>query len=202
MPALKMQTKRRWMAPKMTKSNVSRASRAKIGGKSAVEPCACCGIAPDPQGRPFSVTFGLPDVYFQIEEELLDTWGDDPFLAIKNVGFFLRVLLPVKLTDGFAVNFGTWLEIHAEDFKKAWTNWNFPEYADLEIEGYVANAITPWGEFPHALVRAVVRDVTQVPFLASCPDPLVTRILGDTWPHAEVLTSYSELLKPDPKLEG
>jgi hypothetical protein len=177
------------MAPKMTKSNVSRASRAKIGGKSAVEPCACCGIAPDAQGRPFSVTFGLPDVYFQIEEEHLDTWGDDPFL-------------PVNLTDGFSVNFGTWLEIHGEDFKKAWTNWNFPEYADLEIEGYVANAITPWGEFPHKLVRAVVRDVTQVPFLASCPDPLVTRILGDTWPHAEVLTSYSELLKPDPKLEG
>ena len=40
------------MAPKMTKSNISRASRAKIGGKASLEPCACCGIAPDPQGTP------------------------------------------------------------------------------------------------------------------------------------------------------
>jgi hypothetical protein len=30
----------------------------------------------------------------------------------------------------------------------------------------------------------------------------VTKILTETWPHAEVLTPYSELLKPDPKLEG
>ena len=186
----------------MTRSNVSRASRAKIGGKSAVEPCACCGISPDPQGRPFSITFDLPDVYFDIEEELLDTWGADPFLAIKNVGFFLRVLMPVQLTDGFSVNFGTWLEIHADDFRKAWQTWNFPEYADLEIQGYVANAVEPWKEFPHELVRAVVRDVAQVPYLASSGNALVTKILGDTWPHADVLLPYAELLKTDPKLEG
>ncbi len=186
----------------MTKSNVSRASRAKIGGKSAVEPCACCGIAADPQGRPFSITFGLPDVYFDIEEELRDTWGDDPFLAIKNVGFFLRVLLPVKLTDGFSVDFGTWLEIDAPDFRNAWQTWNFPEYADLVVEGYVANEIKPWNQFPHALVRAVVRDTAQVPYLDSCANQLTTKIIEDTWPHAEVLLPYAELLKTDLKLEG
>jgi len=190
------------MASKMTKSNVSRASRAKIGGKSAVEPCACCGIARDPQGRPFSITFDQPDVVFDIAEELLDTWGADPFLAIKNVGFFLRVIVPVQLTDGFSVDFGTWLEIHAEDFRTAWTTWNFPEYGDLEIEGYVANAINPWGKLPHELVKAVVRDPAQVPYLTSSSNPLVTKILTETWPHAEVLTPYSDLLKPDPKLEG
>ena len=190
------------MAPKMTKSNISRASRAKTGGKASVEPCACCGIAPDPQGRPFSITFGLPDVYFEIEEELLDTWGEDPFLAIKNVGFFLRVILPVQLTDGFAVHFGTWLEIHADDFREAWKTWNFPEYADLAVQGYVANEIQPWGRLPHELVRATVRDVIQVPYLTSCENPLITRILGETLPHAEVLAPYAHLLKTDPKLEG
>ena len=183
----------------MTKSNVSRASRTKIGGRAAGEPCACCGIAPDPSGRPFSITFGMPDVIFEIREELLDTWGDDPFLAIKDVGFFLRVLLPVKLTDGFAVNFGTWLEIHSEDFRRAWQTWNFPEYADLSFEGYVANRIKPWKQFPVKLVRAEVRDVDQVPFLTSAEEPIIAKVLGDTWPHAKVLKPYARMLRTVPK---
>ncbi|MFI5258837.1 MAG: DUF2199 domain-containing protein [Candidatus Limnocylindrales bacterium] len=182
----------------MTKANVSRSSRAKTGGKAAGQPCACCGIARDPQGRPFAITYDMPDVIIEIEPELLETWGEDPFLVIKNVGFFVRVLLPVQLTDGFGASIGTWLEVHPDDFRKAWQTWNFPEYSDLAIEGYVANTIAPWGQFPHALVRAVVRDVDQVPYLASSDDPQISKILGDTWPHPEVLTAYSELLKPEP----
>lgn len=138
----------------------------------------------------------------QIEPELLDTWGSDPFLAIKNVGFFVRVILPVQLTGSFSVAFGTWLEVRDEDFKKAWRTWNAPEYADLAMEGYVGNEIEPWNPFPHALVRAVVRDVEQVPYLASSDDPLFTRILDETMPHADVLASYATLLKSDPQLES
>ncbi|MGA2512848.1 MAG: DUF2199 domain-containing protein [Candidatus Limnocylindrales bacterium] len=186
----------------MTKSNISRARRVKLGGKATLEPCACCGIAPGPGGRPLTVTFEQPDVIFDIREELLDTWGEDPFLAIKDVGFFLRVILPVKLTDGFSVDFGTWLEVHSNDFRTAWQTWNAPEYADLDIEGYVANAIEPWKKLPHALVRATVRDVDQVPYLVSCDDELVTRILGETWPHADVLAPYAHLLKAGPEIEG
>ena len=184
----------------MTKSNVSRASRAKIGGRAAVEPCACCGIAPNPRGRPFSITFGLPDVIFEIPDTLLQTWGDDPFLAIKDIGFFVRVILPVKLTDGFAVNFGTWLEINAEDFRKAWQMWNFPEYADLEFQGYVANEIEPWKPFPHALVKATVREMEQVPYLTGAENAAFVKLLGETWPHADVLKHYTELLKLEPPL--
>ena len=111
----------------MTKSNVSRSSRAKVGGKATLQPCACCGIAPGPGGRPLSITFEQPDVIDQIHPQLLETWGGDPFLAIKNVGFFLRVILPVKLTDGFAIDFGTWLEID---------NGGFPDgLADVELPG-------------------------------------------------------------------
>lgn len=186
----------------MTKSNVSRASGGKLGGKASTQPCSCCGIAPDPHGRPFSIVFEQPDVVSQIEPELLDTWGSDPFLVIKNVGFFVRVILPVQLTDGFSVAFGTWLEVADEDFRSAWKSWNAPEYADLTMEGYVANEIEPWSPFPHALVRAVVRDVEQVPFLATSADPVFSRILGETLPHADVLNRYSDLLKTDPKLEN
>jgi hypothetical protein len=181
----------------MTKSNISRASRSKVGGKSVLEPCTCCGFAPDPRGRPFSVTFEQPDVIDEIHPELLDTWGGDPFLAVKTIGFFIRVILPVKLTNGFAVDFGTWLEVYNEDFRRAWQTWNFPEYKDCEIEGYIGNLIPPFDKFPHALVKATVRDPEQVPYLTSSENEVVTRLLTDTWPHAKVLAPYAELLKSE-----
>jgi hypothetical protein len=186
----------------MTRSNLSRGGSAKTGGKARLQPCACCGIAPDPNGRPLSVTFENPDVLFEIEPELLDTWGGDPFLAIKNVGFFIRVILPVQLSDGYAVNFGTWLECDSEDFRKAWQTWNFPDYANLEVEGFVANKIEPWGEFPHALVKATVRDMEQVPYLTSSDNELIGRVLTETWPHADVLGPFGDLLRSEAPLEG
>jgi hypothetical protein len=182
----------------MTSSNVSRSRKAKTGGRAKLAPCSCCGIAPDPEGKPLSITFEMPDVIFQIEPELLDTWGSDPFLAIKNVGFFLRVILPIQLSDGYAINFGTWLEIAGEDFRKAWQSWNFPEYKDLEIEGYVANDIKPFGEFPHALVKATVRDMADVPHLTSSKNEIISGILTETHPHAGVLQPYADLLKSEP----
>lgn len=186
----------------MTKSNVSRSTRAKTGGKALAQPCSCCGIAPDPNGRPLSVTFEQPDVVFDIEPELLDTWGGDPFLAIKSVGFFVRVILPVRLTDGYSVDFGTWLEVYNEDFRQAWQTWNFPEYKDLVLEGYIANKIEPWGKLPHALVKATVRDMQQVPFVASCDNPEIAKIIGDRWPHADVLKPYIEVLKSEPPFDN
>ena len=186
----------------MSKSNVSRASGGKVGGKVSTEPCACCGIAPDPRGRPFSIVFEQPDVVAQIEPELLDTWGGDPFLVIKTVGFFVRVILPIQLTDGFSVEFGTWLEIRDEDFRVAWKVWNQPEYAELELEGYIANEIAPWSPFPHAMIRAAVRDVNQVPYLVSSDAPLFTQMLGEVAPHAEVLTPFASLLRSDLPLEN
>ena len=181
----------------MTRQNISRGSKVKIGGKAAMEPCECCGIAPDPQGKPFSITFEQPDVVFDIAPELLQTWGGDPFLAIKDVGFFLRVLLPVTLTDGFAVEFGTWLEIDSEDFRQAWQTWNFPEYAEYSVEGYLANTIAPWDQFRHSLVKAVVRDQAGVPVVTAGGNEDVATILDTTWPHAKVLTPYAELLRPE-----
>jgi hypothetical protein len=186
----------------MTKSKVTRAGKAKSGGKAALEPCACCGIARDPNGRPLSITFEEPDVISQIEPELLDTWGGDPFLAIKDAGFFIRVILPIKLTDGFAVDFGTWLECDPMDFHRAWNTWNFQEYKDLEIEGYVANRIAPFDKFPHALVKATVREMEHVPYLASSENEVFTKLLTDTWPHADVFKPYTAILKSEPPLEG
>lgn len=185
----------------MARSNVSRTGSAKTGGKATSEPCSCCGIAPDPRGRPFSITFSLPDVYYDIHPELLETWGDDPFLAIKDVGFYLRVVLPVKLTDGFAVNFGTWAKVDPEIFRDAWQAWNAPEYKDLAFDFRLGNKIEPWLPPLRTHMKAVVKDVDQVPFVVESPSELGNRILTEVWPHAEVLAPYADILKETPPEE-
>jgi hypothetical protein len=176
-------------------TKVTRSRKSKSGGQPAVAPCECCGFAPGADGKPLSVTFEQPDVYYDIPDELLDTWGQDPFLAIKTIGFFLRVIVPVRMDGGFSVNFGTWLEIDAEDFRTAWQTWNMPEYQDLEIEGYLANELEPWGPFPHALVKATVRDLNEVPVVTSATDPEVQKFLETEWRHNWALPAYAETLK-------
>jgi hypothetical protein len=179
-------------------AKVTRSRRSKAGGRPAGLPCACCGIAPGVGGKPLSVTFEQPDVVNEIHPELLDTWGGDPFLAIKNVGFFVRVVLPIKLSDGFAVDFGTWLEVPSEDFRTAWQTWNMPEYKDLVLEGYLANVIAPWPEFPHALVKATVRDLDEVPIVTSSGSGDLMAVMMVEWPHARILTPYAEILRAEP----
>src|SRR5512141_72699 len=115
---------------------------------------------------PIAITFDRPDVMSEIPEPLLETWGGDPFLAIKNVGFFLRVVLRVKLEDGGEVHFGTWLEVKDEEWRTAWQTWNFPEYADLVVNGFMGNVIEPWGQFPLLFVEARVRDVEEAPVIS------------------------------------
>ncbi len=154
------------------------------------------------EGRSIPITFNHPDVIFEIHPQLLDTWGEDPFLAIKNVGFFLRVVMPVRLDDGSRVDFGTWLEIHAEAFRTAWQTWNAPEYSDLSVQGYVANDIAPWGKFPHVLVKASVGNVDEVPALSSCEDPQVMRIIEEAWPRDYVLSPYADVLSDGPTKAG
>jgi hypothetical protein len=179
-------------------SKVTRTRKPKAGGLPSVEPCACCGIAPGVGGKPLAVTFEEPDVIHDIHPELLQVWGGDPFAVIKDVGFFVRVVLPIKLSDGFAVDFGTWLEVSSEDFRKAWQTWNFPEYKDLVIEGYLANVIAPWPEFPHALVKASVRDLDEVPVVTSSSHGDVMAIMNIEWPHARILTPYADMLRAEP----
>jgi hypothetical protein len=190
-----------WGENQMTRPNVSRTGSAKSGGKPALEPCACCGISPDPRGRPFQITFSLPDVYYDIHPELLETWGDDPFLAIRDVGFYLRVIMPVKLTDGYAVDFGTWVKVDPEVFRDAWRTWNVPEYADLAFDARLANRMEPWQPTLLTIVKARVNDVDQVPYLVESPNELGARILTETWPHAEVLAPYAHMLKETPPIE-
>jgi len=109
-------------------------------------------------------------------------------MAVRDVGAFVRVLLPIRLTGGYTITVGCWLAVHPDDLRRAWDVWWKPQYADLRIDGYVANAIPPWDQATLAkAASAVVKDAEQVPYLVSSPDELLSRILEQQWPHEEIL---------------
>ena len=36
-------------------------------------------------------------------------------------------------------------------------------------------------------VTATIRNPDETPYLTASPDPLLTKVLSETWPHAEVV---------------
>jgi hypothetical protein len=118
------------------------------------------------------------------------TWGNDVLLQVQGVGAFVRVLLPIHLTGGYTITVGTWLGVHPDDLRRAWEVWWEPEYAALRFEGYLANAVPPWGE--DVLARpatAGVRDENQAPYISSSEDRLLSSVLQDEWPHEPILVA-------------
>ena len=165
-----------------------RGSAGRIWEMTTPALCPTCGRPLDEHNR--QVRFKRPDAVFAIPGDDLAgrVWGDDPLLAVKDVGFFVRTLLPVKLTGGYTVTFGIWLTVESDVLYQAYQVWHASEYADLEISGEVANALPNWGEaVVGGRVSTEVRDPDQIPYVCGSDDPLILRILTDEWPHDEVL---------------
>jgi len=115
-------------------------------------------------------------------------------LQVDEVGAFVRVLLPITLTGGFSMTIGTWLGIDPAQLGHVWESWNTNEYMDLTLDGYLANAIEPWGtSLLGAPASARVRDSDQLPYLTSSRDPELDRVLSAEWPHEPVLRAYEAI---------
>ena len=112
-------------------------------------------------------------------------------MQVHNVGPFVRALLPVSLTGGHTVTFGVWLGVHPDDLQRAYKAWWSPEYPSLELDGRLANAVSPWGLLG-SRVRAVVRDPEHTPYLDSTPEPDLAAVLTQEWPHGTVLAVLPE----------
>lgn len=89
-------------------------------------------------------------------------------MQIPGVGPFVRALLVVRLTGGYAVTYGVWAGVHPDDLQRAFRVWWAPEYENLRLDGLLANPIPPWGLLaapvtlaegsgPHALLREQFR---------------------------------------------
>ena len=54
---------------------------------------------------------------------------------IPGVGPFVRALLVVRLTGGYAVTYGVWAGVHPGDLQRAFRVWWEPEYENLRLDG-------------------------------------------------------------------
>ncbi|MER5204893.1 DUF2199 domain-containing protein [Streptomyces sp. NPDC002825] len=80
--------------------------------------CSCCG-EPLVDERRIDVRFGLPDVAFELPEEARRSPGPSALLALDGAGFFVRCLLPVRLTGDTELVLGAWMEVDEETFRHA-----------------------------------------------------------------------------------
>jgi hypothetical protein len=154
--------------------------------------CEHCSRPVDEHDR--QVRFRLPDPVLGLEEQdaTPGTWktADDPAEAVMQVpglGAFVRALLPVSLTGGYTVTFGVWVGLHPDDLRRTFDVWWKPEYADLELDGFLANAIPVWG-LPGAPVRLAVQDPNATPYCVGSADEHLARVLTESWEHEEILS--------------
>jgi hypothetical protein len=139
----------------------------------------------------------LPDPVLVVpeEERRTRTWGSEQALMqVQGTGAFVRVMLPIQLTDGYTLTVGTWLAIDPAKLNEVWEIWDTNRYKDLSLDGYLANSIAPWGQaLLGAPATARVRNPAENPYVDSSPDPTLQRVLSEQWPHNEVLEPYESL---------
>ena len=100
--------------------------------------------------------------------------------------FFVRALLPVRLSDGHEFHFGVWLETSEETAKALWANWERPENPTMRFEALLANSVPPWNEsILGAECIAAVRDENQLPYIESSTQLQLANVIASPWPRAE-----------------
>jgi hypothetical protein len=152
----------------------------------------CAGGPVDAHDRQFR--FRLPDpVLHSPEQECVPgAWlsHESPeasvMMQIPGVGPFVRALLAVRLTGGYAVTHGVWVGVHPGDLQRAYRVWREPEYENLRLEGALANSVPPRGLLA-APVTLAVKGPYHTPYCVSSPDHMLSRVLGEEWPHKDVL---------------
>ena len=156
--------------------------------------CARCGRGLDEHDRHVRMLLPDPVLPLSEEERKQRTWGGDELLQVQGVGAFVRVLLPIRLMDGYSLTLGTWLAIDPALLHGVWAAWSTDRYANLALDGYLANAIPPWGDAVlGAPASAAVRDPGQFPYIHASEHALLGSILSTELPHDEVLSAYSGL---------
>ena len=140
------------------------------------------------------VRFRLPEPVLTStgQEKVPGSWlsHDSPetsvMMQIPSVGAFVRALLPVRLTGGHTVTYGVWAGVRPGELRRAFSVWQEPEYQDLQLEGFLANSIQPWGLLG-APVSLSVRDPQHTPCCSGSPEPELSRVLAEEWSHEDIL---------------
>ena len=156
--------------------------------------CPTCGRALDAHDR--HVRFQLPDPVLTVPEAERGSriWQTDVMMQVEGVGAFVRVLLPVRLSEAHRLTFGLWLGVHPDDLRRAYDDWWSPNYPSLVLDGLVANDVQPWGLLGKP-VRAVVRSPDETPYVDSSTDAEMNAVLTEEWAHDFVLDALPESLR-------
>jgi hypothetical protein len=126
-------------------------------------------------------------------ERAARTWGSEVLMQVQGVGAFVRVLVPIHLSGGYTVTFGAWLGVHPDELRRAYEVWWEPAYADLVLDGHLANMLPPWESQTLAQpLRVSVREIDSVPVAESSTDAFVQSLLTDEWSHEEVLAALAK----------
>ena len=105
--------------------------------------CSCCGVPLDPVD--LDIRCELPDPVLKLSPERQSAvWGNRNFQQADGVGAFVRCLMPVALTGQASVTYSVWLSVHPDQLQQAYADWETPAYADLKLDGVIANAVKPW----------------------------------------------------------
>jgi len=156
--------------------------------------CESCGRAVDEHDR--HIRYGLPDPVLHAADPPVPevTWmshadaGTSVMMQVDGLGAFVRALLPVRLTGGYAVTYGLWIAIHPDDLLHAFEVWWAPEYAQLRLHGRLAHDVPPWPTLG-AEVEIAVTDPDVLPYCVTSSDSTLSRVLSEEWEHESVLST-------------
>jgi hypothetical protein len=156
--------------------------------------CLTCGRST--QAHDQHIRFQLPTPIFDLPDwkQAPGLWmshqtpNESVMLQLDGFGAFIRCLLPVHLEGKHQLTYGVWVGVHPKQLQEAFAVWwdDLPAYADLRLDGLLANRIEPWGLLG-APVVATVLNPEETPYCTSSEDPTLSHVLTHTWPHDEAL---------------
>jgi len=155
--------------------------------------CPHCGRALDEHNR--HIRFKLPEPVLDIPEEDREarTWENGVLMQVLELGCFVRILVPVKLSGGYTVTYGAWLGVHPNDWRHAWEVWNDNDkYVQLQLKGFLANKLPAWESETYSKpLETAVLDPEHTPYAIDSSDDFMRGVLHDEWPHELVLEAIA-----------
>ncbi|QIG39394.1 DUF2199 domain-containing protein [Microbacterium sp. 4R-513] len=161
----------------------------------SIETCVHCGAPIDLHDRDLRFTHPEP-VLRALDISPSDIWmtgkdaAESVLMQVQGLGAFVRALLPVQLTGGYAVTYGVWVAIDAADLPHVIDVWWKPEYAELQLEGTLANVVEPWGLYGLRVSLRVLDD-DHTPYYVASPDTTLAAVISNEWDHATILDTLA-----------
>jgi hypothetical protein len=149
--------------------------------------CPCCGNEVASVAR--EIRMGVPDAVLAIPDDQRERRvgaGHPSLLQLDMQHYYVRALLPVRLSDGHEFRFGVWLEVPEETCRRLWQDWDRPEYQRMRFAATLANRVPPWnGLILDAPCTAHVREQEELPYIESSSHPELARIMATPWSRQE-----------------